>query len=361
MRRRNGEGSIYKRTDGKHEAAISTPTGRRYFRRKNGESFDDFRARIEAAKKETKRGTAATGSLEEMLRQWLASVERSLRPKTLLSYRETVDSYIVPTIGMVPVTKLTAEHVQQAMRYAESMGRAPRTVAYVRAVLRRGLHVAMKWEMTDRNVAALVDAPRVERREHTMPTELEWRSFLGSVDGHDYEALLLILALLGPRRGEVLGLQWPDVQHDAITFTASLSRVKGKGLVLSPPKTSTSRRTVPLSPMIHEALIRWRVRQLEWKLKAGADWQDSEFVWTDGIGRPISPERLRKMVKGRRIHDFRHIAASHMLAEGVPLEVVSTILGHSSIRVTKDVYGHIMPRQFTDAAERIQRIGTRKA
>jgi integrase len=361
--RGRGEGSVYKRKDGTHQAAISTRTGRVYVTRKKAESYEAFLARVEKAKAEARKGLDTKNTTGEFLTEWLASVKPTIRPKSYESYEGTVRLYLVPAIGTVPLAKLTPSHVNEAMAFARKLKRSPRTIAYVRSILRRALHVAQRWGLVDRNVAALVDAPRVEKFEFAMPGPDAWDEFLHRVSGTEYEALLLIMALMGPRRGEALALYWSDYDGSTLRFLRALQRVTGEGLVISPVKTATSRRTVPVPAIVVEALKRWRVRQLEWKLAAGEFWQDSDFMFTNRTGKPISPEMAREIgmrVWPHRLHDLRHVAASHLLAEGEPLEIVSTLLGHSSIRMTKDVYGHVPTKSLERAAERMQAIGTRK-
>jgi integrase len=182
---------------------------------------------------------------------------------------------------------------------------------------------------------------------------------------------VVLMLSLGLRRGEALGLAWDDVDLDAgaLRVRRALKRERdvktGRSrLVLGDVKTAGSRRSLNVPTPMVDMLRGHRRRQAEERLAVGAEWQDSGLVFTTPIGTPIDPANFRHafaaLCKRAGLghwhpHELRHSAASIMLAQGVPLEVVSGVLGHSSIRMTKDVYGHIMAPQREAAAEAMGR------
>lgn len=165
--------------------------------------------------------------------------------------------------------------------------------------------------------------------------------------------LFTVALTLGLRRGEALGLRWSDISFEDRTLRVnhSLQRIQGK-LVLSEPKTKTSRRVLDLPDLLIAKLREHRTRQLAEKLAAGPHWTATEFVFTTRIGTPVNPRnvkrRLDPLLKNAnlphyRVHDLRHFCASLLLAQGVPLKVASDILGHSRISITADLYAHVLP------------------
>jgi integrase len=188
---------------------------------------------------------------------------------------------------------------------------------------------------------------------------------LEELDGHRLGALYLTMLGLGLRRGEALGLRWEDVDldHASLVVRRALKyeRRDGKAaLVLGEVKTVKSRRALNIPAPVVEALRRQRAKQASERLSVGEAWDDSGLVFTNGLGGPLDGRNVyrdftslcERIGLGRwHPHELRHSAASMMLAQGVPIEVVSDILGHSSIRMTADVYGHVLEPQREAAAE----------
>jgi integrase len=145
----------------------------------------------------------------------------------------------------------------------------------------------------------------------------------------------------------------------------SLARASGGGYALAEPKTSRSRRTLELGATTVRALRRQRVRQAEARLAAGDLWQDRDgLVFTDSIGRALDPAIVTRTFSATlarlglphvRFHDLRHGVASLLLAQGVPLKLVSDALGHSTISITADTYAHLDREQRREAANAIER------
>jgi len=213
------------------------------------------------------------------------------------------------------------------------------------------------------NVAALTDGPRMTKREGRSLTVEQARGLLDTAKGERLEALYVVLLSLGLRRGEALGLAWDDLDLDTGTLIArqALKR-EGGVLALGAVKTAGSRRAMNVPRPVVDTLRAHRRRQAEERLAAGSAWTDTGLVFRTTIGTPIDPANFRHYFTALcqraglghwHPRELRHSAASLMLAQGVPLEVVSEILGYASIRMTKDVYGHIMAPQRQAAADAI--------
>ncbi|MDQ3514227.1 MAG: site-specific integrase, partial [Chloroflexota bacterium] len=300
------------------------------------------------------------------LDRWIADVVTPARaPKTTATYRDVVRLHLKPTVGHHALDKLTPQHVAALLKAKTDDGLSPRMVHHIRGVLRNALNQAMRWGMVVRNVATLVEAPRQVRHEVQPLTLTETRAMLAAV-GDDRLAALFRLALtLGLRQGEVLGLQWDDLDLDRRTLKVrrALQRIDGH-LILKEPKSAKSRRTVTLPPFLVADLRAHRVRQLEERMFAGPRWQDAGFVFTSTIGTPLDARNVIRswhrlqLAHGqprREFHVTRHTAASLMLAEGVPVKVVQEVLGHSLMSTTADIYGHLFPEAFDAAADAMER------
>lgn len=289
---------------------------------------------------------------------------------TLHQYRDVVRLYVVPHVGRKRLRSLTAADVSKMVRALADEGRAPNTARLARSVLRRALRWAEHEGMVVRNVAAIAFGPRVPTPEGRTLTLDEARSFLTSIEGHRLEAAWIVMLGVGLRRGELLGLSWDDVALKAkaptLTVNRALRRLRTSGLELTEPKTRQSRRNVHLPRAVAAALTEHRRRQAAEQLAAGPEWVDrplgADLVFRTPFGTAVDPDNFRNITYtvtdaagiGRwSPHELRHSAASIMLAMGVPMKTVSETLGHSSIRVTSDVYAHLMPAARQEAADAV--------
>ena len=374
--RGNGEGSIFRRTDGRWCAQVSLgyEGGRRKRKTVYGDTRREVKDQLTKLMHDKQRGLPVSmerQTVEQFLKHWLEDLARpSIRPSTYRSYEQLVRIHIAPRIGRVQLSKLTPQHVQTLLQDCSGSGLSPRTVAYIHATLRNALNRAVRWDLLVRNPAALVDPPRAEQHEFRVLTVEEAGRFLNAIKDHRLEGLYTVAISLGLRQGEALGLTWNDVAFDAgtITIRGQLQRVDGK-LQIVPTKTSRSRRTIALPAVTLNALRRHRVRQLEERTAAGGRWQEYDFVFTTTIGTPLDGRNvtqdfqqllLRNGLPRLRFHDLRHTAATLLLAQGVHVRTIMEILGHSQISLTMNTYAHVMPTMQRDAAEKMDAILLRK-
>jgi integrase len=176
----------------------------------------------------------------------------------------------------------------------------------------------------------------------------------------------MVALFSGLRQGELLGLRWDgvDLEGAALHVNQALQRVNGQ-LLLVPPKTARSRRSVSLPPMVVEALRHHKAGQREERLLAGPEWKETALVFTTRGGSPIEPRnatRSFKRVLARagireiRFHDLRHSCATLLLVQGVAPRVVMEILGHSQISLTMNTYSHVLPALQREAAVRLEAL-----
>ena len=297
---------------------------------------------------------------------WLPSMRNQVRATTLGGYRHNVRAYLVPRLGNIRLQQLTTARV--GAFYGElvvSGGRegrplSPKTVRYVHTTLRRALRDAMADGLVVRNVAAQARPPRARRVEMRTWTAEQVGIFLASVREDRLYAAWLLLATLGLRRGELLGLRWADVDLNGgrIAIRHTLVMVDGKP-AMAEPKTAKGRRSLTLAPEVLDSLRVHHAHQVAERLSQGTDYSDSGLVITAEDGRPMHPETLSGVFVRRakraglppiRLHDLRHSVASILLARGVHPKVVSDMLGHATIALTLDTYSHVIPSLQQEAA-----------
>lgn len=168
---------------------------------------------------------------------------------------------------------------------------------------------------------------------------------------------------VGHASREALGLRWDDLDVAAATVTLNRQWKRGeRGLVLAPPKTERSRRTIDIDEETMAVVKKWRPAQLEERMAYDGEWHNTGFIFTRKHGTLNDPDvisqRFDKIVarlklKPVRFHDLRHTHATLLLLSGVPPHVVSMRLGHRSVAFTLQQYAHVLPQQQAETAARL--------
>ena len=372
-KRGQGEGSIYKRRDGRWVGVVNLGYQDGKLKRKYyyGKTREEVKSELVTALNDQQKGLpilTERQTVAKFLDKWLAEVARpSVRPKTYRFYHDHIRLHITPALGNKRLEKLTPIDVQHFVNDRLKSGLSPQSIRHIIATLRAAFNIAVKWQLVHRNVAAMVTLPRIQKQEMKIFTPEQAKAFLDSIKDHRLEALFLMALTLGLRRGELLGLHWSDIDLDAATLRVNygLQRFDGK-LHLVEPKTEKSRRSLPLTSLLVTALRSHRTRQLEERLALGSNWQENGFVFTSTIGTPLEPRNLNRTFDALiekannsleeceklpkiRLHDLRHSCATMLLSQGVPQRTLMEILGHSQISLTMNTYTHILP-EMTRAA-----------
>lgn len=388
-RRSPGEGSVYP-FRGAHRGVVTwtDPDGARHRRTVRGQTSAEARDKLDDLRRDLRLGTLAPAgpalTVAGYLAEWIERDRARVRPSTWRGRETHVRVYLVPALGRLTLARLAPKDVERATTSFIKSGRpetaeqrrrgrqtrrpvAPLTARHVRSTLRLALADAVRDGLVGRNAAADARPPYVEHRAVTYLPAADVRRLLDATRDDDFGPLYALAATTGLRLGELLGLAWRDVDMTAGTLTVrrSLARASGGGWALAEPKSARSRRTIPLPATARAALDHQRIRQDALRLAAGTAWQDrDDLVFTDTIGRPMRPEGVSVTFgKARgaagvpvvRFHDLRHSAATMMLAEGVPLAVISEWLGHAGIAITASHYAAVVPALRRDAADAMDR------
>jgi integrase len=371
-RRKRGEGSVFQRHDGLWVGVLHVGyrDGRRQRKTVYGKTAEEAAAKLRKEQANRDNGLPIiTGrqTVKQFLLDWLEnSAKPSLRHKSFVSYKQLLTKHVIPVLGHRDLTKLTPQEVQAMLNAIHAGELSPRTVQYVRAVLRRALNYALKWGLVVRNVAALTDAPRVVRKEVKPFTIAEIPTLLRAFENERLGPLYLLALSHGLRQGEALGLQWSelDLNGKFLRVKQALQWVQKEARFVE-PKTKQSNRQIALSERVIKALKKHRKQQLEDRLRAGGDWVENGLVFTTRSGRPLDGVNVtrdfKRMLKNwglpvRRFHDLRHTTASLLLHQNVHMRVVMDLLGHSEIRVTMDLYSHVGSELQREAARQMDSL-----
>jgi integrase len=368
MARSSGEGTVRKdelrnRWEGRLTISYDPVTGQQKRQKFTGRTRADVVRKMDEARRALANGQTTKvekRTVQQYLDDWLANtLPGTVTTGTEGNYRNVVRLYIVPAIGAKKLATLTPGDVTKMLRDMDAAGKSTNTQRLARSVLRRALRRAEQDGLLTRNVAALADGVRVGAPEGRTLTVGQARKLLKAVKDDRLEAAYVVALTLGLRRGELLGLTWADLDLDAekptLTVLRSLKRTPGRGLEVSETKTKGSRRRIHLPAPTVAALRRHRKRTAAERLVLGPSWPElplgHDLVFRSPVGTAVDPDNFRnatyaltKKVLGEKWspHELRHSAASLLIAQGVDLKVVSEVLGHSSIRITADVYGHLL-------------------
>lgn len=361
MKRRDaGDGTIFQQPNGRWTGMLDLgrrPDGRRHRRKVSGRTKAEVKAKLDEVKREAELGIAGTTSRQtvaEFLDWWADKDARgTVTESTLANYEQVIRLYLKPNLGAVELKALRPDQVTDMLHALEAAGLSARTRQLARAVLRRALRRAETLGMVARNVAALTEPPKQgdHKTDDMLSAEEVQRVLAAAAKDRNLGALAVVTLSLGLRKGEALALRWPDVDLEAgeLTVRHTIKFPKGGGWELAVPKTEAGVRTIPLPATVLDALQEHRRRQLERQLAAPI-WDGTGFVFTTSGGTPIHQRNASRWwyallkeagVPRRRMYASRHTAATLLLEQGVPLEVVSAILGHASLSITADIYAKV--------------------
>jgi integrase len=339
-RRAKGEGSItYNNSKGRWQGSYQTPEGKRAYvyadsQRECARKLNDLRRRVDSRLDVV----SARAPLATFLDHWLEENRADWRPATYEHNEGVCRLHITPHLGTTALEEITVPGIQRWLRTLRAD--APSTDRPARAlrVLRTALNAAVRWRILDYNPASLVQMPRHERRRGVALTQAQTAALMAQVEGHRLEALYHVVLTLGLRRGELIALQWADIDLNGATLT-----VQGG-------KTAAARRTLPLSAALVERLREhWRRQQAE-RAALPLTWQEHGRVFASEVGTPIDGYSLFRQFKrlARRaglpsdlhFHDLRHTALTRLAERGTPPAVVQAIAGHTTPALALQVYTH---------------------
>lgn len=384
MRAAKGGGSIRKRPDGTWEARFIYVDAMGATRRKS------VYAKTQRACRQSL--TAALNSVDtntyqepqritvgDWLDLWVDTYCIDLKPRTISSYRGTINARIKPFIGAVPLQQLSNINVQSYINaLKKKTGRSgkplsPKTVSNAHGVLHKALSQAVVAKLIPSNPADGVRLPKKQKPRITPLLDDAVAEFVRAIRGDRYELVFLLALFSGLRQSEIMGLQWGDIDLLAgeITVQRQLQRNYGRSaddpyyLIVQSPKNGKNRNVV-IPPSMTNLLRKWQAEQAAFQLAAGPLWDNPHgFVFTDELGHHIAQSTVRKHFKtavesiGRpevRFHDLRHSYATAALQSGDSIKAVQEQLGHYSSAFTMDTYADVSQKMRHESQSRMERF-----
>jgi integrase len=354
-RRVKGEGSVYRRKDGRCIGEYEDANGRKRYI--SGKTKAEVRRKLRKLLADRDEGIAYDSenlTVGGYLDKWLDAVKGSVRRRTWQRHEEVVRLHLKPTIGSVRLDRLNALQVQSVYGQKLDSGLSPRSVEIIHATLHKALKQAVTWTLIPRNAAASATPPRPTKREITPLSQEQARTLLEAARGDALHAFYVLAVTTGMRNGELLGLQWKDVSLEDRTLRVRRTVFNG---VVSPPKTAAGNRTIHLTGLAVAALKQHRL--------ATAKQRICEWVFPSLTGTPLNVHNVHNrswkpllqragLPASIRMHDLRHTCATLLLSRGVPVKVVSEMLGHGDVAITLTVYQSVLPHMQESAARAME-------
>lgn len=314
---------------------------------------------------------------QDFTEQWFRDYAKdNLRTRTITEYRK-LTKRLYTALGHIRLDKLKPRHLVEFYRQLAEPGQnkrtggglAPKSILHYHTMISSVLDRAVKWGMIPESPCKKVDPPKVPKHQIECLDDMQAAAFLAGMEAAPLEdkALFTLALYTGMRRGELLGLEWPDVDFDTgVISIRRTSQYGGKelGTYTDGTKTEQSRRSIRVTQHVIDLLKSYKADQAARRLLLGdawaAEWTEHPRLFTNQDGRPMSPStplnRLRRYLDKLglppvSLHSLRHTNATLLIQQGVSVRAVSGRLGHSQTSTTMNIYAHQLQSADAAAAE----------
>lgn len=368
-KRGNNEGSIYQRKDGRWVAQIQigyTPEGKPLRKTIYGKTRKEVAEKLTVAQKQLQDGTMTKTNkvtLGQWLDKWIDLYQEHITPNFKFRRTELIRLHIKPALGSNLLMKLKPSDILGFYKNLSTAGRkdgkgglSSGSILHIHNILRPALQRAVEDNLISANIMLSVPRPKiVKTRESRALTNQEAKEYLQVLSGSRLYAAYVLELTTGLRRGEVLGLQWKDLdwENRVISIKRQVSRIQqpdgGSSLEYAPLKTKTSTRQIKLPEATIIALKEHKKQQAQEKLLAGQAYADEDLVFCTPIGGKLDTRCLyrlhKKALETAKIehiafHDLRHTVTTWLVEAQAPLPAVQALLGHSNPNTLLNVYAH---------------------
>lgn len=318
-------------------------------------------------------------TVDAWFEEWIEIYKKpTVKLPTIKRYINAYENHISPVIGKRKVQDIQSQTLQKLLNDLHEQG-IDATMKLVFIVLKGIFDQALKNQMMQRDIIKPLTLPKVEETtqdDRRVMTKAEQALFMDVAADSGYYDIYLTLLQTGMRINEVCGLEWKDIDFTAkeIHVTGTLVYLRGIKRYKGTPKSSTSRRTIPLLPGVERVLRHRRAEQFENRVALGEMYKIEEgledICFTYPSGGAIWADTLRNDLRAiiKRIreinpdfepitpHTLRHTFATRCAEQGMPLQVLKTILGHKSLAMTADLYSHVLPDTKREEMEKIIKL-----
>jgi integrase len=352
------------------------PGGKRVRRKVSGRTKTEVKGKLQSLHDELREGicSSPTYTVQNAVDDWLAHGLDNVSAKTISTNQEVLTP-LTALIGAAKLRELTAADVRGALARL-AITRSTRTVQMARNGLARAIRYAEANDLVGRNVAALVSPPRgLEGRPSRSLTLPQAQALIKAAETSRLHAYVVLCLFTGCRTEEARALCWdyvdldgdPDAEPPVPPHVAVWRSVRSHGDV----KTQKSRRTLRMPVAVVDALNAHKAKQVQDRLLAGALWRDHGLVFASVVGTPLDSSHVRRAF--RKVctaagigenwspRELRHTFVSIMSEQGVPVEEIARLVGHSTMSTTETVYRRELRPVISTGAEvmdNVLRVGS---
>ncbi len=318
------------------------------------EALKEYKAKVALGMITVKNTSNET--LGHFLERWFKIHSMDIKPNTQNGYRNNIYKHIIPALGDIKLKNLKPLMIEEFYHdLADDTGLSAKSIIYIHNTLSVALKAAVDEELITSNPCTKVKKPKVEKYKPVNLTLEQIQRLMKAIEGHRFELEIKLAVYLGLRRGETLGIMESsvDFEHHTLAIEHQITCIRtddnGKSYYgITTPKSESSERTLYIAPEIEELLKERIDRNRRNKAQHGEDYCDDGLINCNEDGSLISPQTLYHSFKSiarqldfpeeMRFHDLRHSYAVLCIDQDISIYVLSKSLGHSSVRVTEDVY-----------------------
>ena len=378
----NGEGSIVKRKDGRYMARYTMGDKRCAI---YGSTFEEVRIQLTDTLSKIDQGIHITPTgytVSQWLREWLFTYALpTVKQSTYISYESYVRLHLEPALGTNKLTTLSVELLQRFFNQ-KKQSLSPKSLRNIYNMLHNCLDQAVTNGYLVRNPLQGVKLPQVTKKEILILTREEQNALhMAAQESHTLAAFGIIFTLsTGIRMGELLGLQWGDLDYTNHTIrirrtVGRLQKVDESGklipkiagiptteIIARSPKSATAQRTIPLFPQVWDDLMIYRNKQRNMLQAQGIPITLTTPIFSTPLGLVYEPRTYEDLFKRTlkeagvsdiNFHALRHTFATRALEAGMDIKVLSSILGHAQASTTLNLYVHALPDHKKQSMEKM--------
>lgn len=370
-KRSNGEGTIFKRKDGRWCAAYyDKEYNRRYV---YGQTQKEVKQKLKEKKSAKKLKKNKSVTLQGWVLEYLEKYKKNeLKITTYDSYLCIYRKHILESkIGKMQLENVSLEILQNYYNRKIKEGYSSKTVREIGTIINSALNMAVRTRLLTENPNLYTTIPKKEKYEAKILSKEEVEKILREAKDEELYPIIITTVYTGMRKGEVMALKWENVdfKERKIHIRGSLCRIQEEPdkngrrharYEILEPKTKKSIRTVPMLDEVYNALLEQKKRQNRQKNKYSDVYLDNDLIFANEIGDFIEQRTFMENyhnflekydITDIRFHDLRHTFASLLIESDVSMKVVQELLGHSTITTSMDIYTHISDKKKEQAIQ----------